>query len=98
MVGQYPGAVPAIVPDDDDLPGWVPKNYIEKGTQHDPYIYHLGLGVRKEATRVTCFSYRVYARHTKSTCLARSVRVDPDIREAYPGLAIVVIDKLYLIV
>ncbi|CAG9135817.1 unnamed protein product [Plutella xylostella] len=30
MVGQYPGAVPAIVPDDDDLPGWVPKNYIEK--------------------------------------------------------------------
>ncbi|GBP37979.1 Abl interactor 2 [Eumeta japonica] len=26
----YAGAVPAIVPDEEDLPGWVPKNYIEK--------------------------------------------------------------------
>ncbi|CAH2268793.1 jg13652 [Pararge aegeria aegeria] len=28
--GQYTNAVPAIVPDEEDLPGWVPKNYIEK--------------------------------------------------------------------
>ncbi|XP_041970919.1 abl interactor 2 [Aricia agestis] len=27
---QYTSAVPAIVPDEEDLPGWVPKNYIEK--------------------------------------------------------------------
>ncbi|KAI5644393.1 variant SH3 domain-containing protein [Phthorimaea operculella] len=30
LVGQYAGAVPAIVPAEEDLPGWVPKNYIEK--------------------------------------------------------------------
>lgn len=30
------GVMP-IVPDEDDLPGWVPKNYIEKGT----YFYYL---------------------------------------------------------
>lgn len=28
--GQF-GAIMPIVPDEDDLPGWVPKNYIEKG-------------------------------------------------------------------
>lgn len=32
MGAQYTSAVPAIVPDEEDLPGWVPKNYIEKGT------------------------------------------------------------------
>lgn len=31
MGAQYTSAVPAIVPDEEDLPGWVPKNYIEKG-------------------------------------------------------------------
>lgn len=31
MGGQYSSAVPTIVPDEEDLPGWVPKNYIEKG-------------------------------------------------------------------
>lgn len=31
---QYTSAVPAIVPDEEDLPGWVPKNYIEKGNYH----------------------------------------------------------------
>lgn len=31
MTGQYTTNVPTIVPDEDDLPGWVPKNYIEKG-------------------------------------------------------------------
>lgn len=31
MSNQYTNAVPAIVPDEEDLPGWVPKNYIEKG-------------------------------------------------------------------
>lgn len=31
MTGQYTSNVPAIVPDEEDLPGWVPKNYIEKG-------------------------------------------------------------------
>lgn len=31
MNTQYTSAVPAIVPDEEDLPGWVPKNYIEKG-------------------------------------------------------------------
>lgn len=31
MGSQYTSAVPAIVPDEEDLPGWVPKNYIEKG-------------------------------------------------------------------
>ncbi|XP_013138714.1 PREDICTED: abl interactor 2 [Papilio polytes] len=30
MGGPYSSAVPAIVPDEEDLPGWVPKNYIEK--------------------------------------------------------------------
>ncbi|XP_061377683.1 abl interactor 2 [Danaus plexippus] len=30
MGGQYSSAVPTIVPDEEDLPGWVPKNYIEK--------------------------------------------------------------------
>lgn len=25
------GAIMPIVPDEEDLPGWVPKNYIEKG-------------------------------------------------------------------
>ncbi|KAL0882303.1 hypothetical protein ABMA27_000821 [Loxostege sticticalis] len=30
MNSQYTSAVPAIVPDEEDLPGWVPKNYIEK--------------------------------------------------------------------
>ncbi|XP_072939751.1 abl interactor 2 isoform X2 [Epargyreus clarus] len=29
MNSQY-NAVPAIVPDEEDLPGWVPKNYMEK--------------------------------------------------------------------
>lgn len=31
MGTPYTNAVPAIVPDEEDLPGWVPKNYIEKG-------------------------------------------------------------------
>lgn len=31
MGAPYSNAVPAIVPDEEDLPGWVPKNYIEKG-------------------------------------------------------------------
>ncbi|CAH0407329.1 unnamed protein product [Chilo suppressalis] len=30
MNAPYTSAVPAIVPDEEDLPGWVPKNYIEK--------------------------------------------------------------------
>ncbi|XP_053603242.1 abl interactor 2 isoform X2 [Plodia interpunctella] len=30
MGAQYTSAMPAIVPDEEDLPGWVPKNYIEK--------------------------------------------------------------------
>ncbi|XP_068631161.1 abl interactor 2 [Battus philenor] len=30
MNTPYSSAVPAIVPDEEDLPGWVPKNYIEK--------------------------------------------------------------------
>lgn len=25
------GTIKAIVPEEEDLPGWVPKNYIEKG-------------------------------------------------------------------
>ena len=28
---QSSGAIMPIVPDEEDLPGWVPKNYIEKG-------------------------------------------------------------------
>jgi hypothetical protein len=30
---QTQSLVQAIVPDDQNLPGWVPKNYIEKGMQ-----------------------------------------------------------------
>lgn len=30
---QTAAGVMPIVPDEDDLPGWVPKNYIEKGNQ-----------------------------------------------------------------
>lgn len=39
MGAQYTSAVPAIVPDEEDLPGWVPKNYIEKGTLPVPEIW-----------------------------------------------------------
>lgn len=28
----------AIVPDDQNLPGWVPKNYIEKGNRNYVYV------------------------------------------------------------
>lgn len=31
---QSQGPLAPIVPDDQNLPGWVPKNYIEKGTRH----------------------------------------------------------------
>lgn len=33
------GSMQPIVPDDQNLPGWVPKNYIEKGEREIVYIY-----------------------------------------------------------
>jgi hypothetical protein len=32
-----------IVPDEEDLPGWVPKNYIEKGILFIAYLLTLQL-------------------------------------------------------
>ena len=37
-ITPYTNAVPAIVPDEEDLPGWVPKNYIEKGNVDFIYL------------------------------------------------------------
>ena len=41
------GALMPIVPDEEDLPGWVPKNYIEKGikplTLVDSYKYFFSI-------------------------------------------------------
>lgn len=33
------GSMQPIVPDDQNLPGWVPKNYIEKGEKEIVFIY-----------------------------------------------------------
>lgn len=38
-LSPYTNAVPAIVPDEEDLPGWVPKNYIEKGNTDFIYVH-----------------------------------------------------------
>lgn len=35
---QSVGPLAPIVPDDQNLPGWVPKNYIEKGTEFDIFF------------------------------------------------------------
>lgn len=35
--GTVSGMMPTIVPDEEDLPGWVPKNYIEKGMSSGVY-------------------------------------------------------------
>lgn len=35
---QSSGAIMPIVPDEEDLPGWVPKNYIEKGTSKNIFL------------------------------------------------------------
>lgn len=32
------GQLAPIVPDDQNLPGWVPKNYIEKGKQKTNFL------------------------------------------------------------
>lgn len=34
------GAIMPIVPDEEDLPGWVPKNYIEKGRVSSLSCFH----------------------------------------------------------
>jgi len=34
-------AIMPIVPDEEDLPGWVPKNYIEKGKISGLVFYHI---------------------------------------------------------
>lgn len=40
------GAIMPIVPDEEDLPGWVPKNYIEKGkTELFLYIADMHLSI-----------------------------------------------------
>lgn len=36
---QSVGPLAPIVPDDQNLPGWVPKNYIEKGKSNIVYIF-----------------------------------------------------------
>lgn len=38
-------AIMPIVPDEEDLPGWVPKNYIEKGKITDLSLYLIVLNV-----------------------------------------------------
>lgn len=38
---QAAAQIAAIVPDDQNLPGWVPKNYMEKGTVYS--LIHLFL-------------------------------------------------------
>lgn len=40
---QSVGPLAPIVPDDQNLPGWVPKNYIEKGIQFAAVIFVLFL-------------------------------------------------------
>lgn len=45
MGTQYTNAVPAIVPDEEDLPGWVPKNYIEKGIKIEYYVYYSAISL-----------------------------------------------------
>lgn len=43
---QSVGPLAPIVPDDQNLPGWVPKNYIEKGTMNTQFISFLFISIR----------------------------------------------------
>lgn len=47
----------AIVPDDQNLPGWVPKNYIEKGIKFPYRINSINLSLHFTIAVVAIYDY-----------------------------------------
>lgn len=80
MGAQYTSAVPAIVPDEEDLPGWVPKNYIEKGIFFI-YLIHIvfyvvSIGPPYLFSAVYIFIYYLLTNYTLSSISLLAVKHD----------------------